>query len=48
MQKPQKSGSSKPKAEKLIPINDDIPISDEMRRKHVVEFAKLKESLRAS
>jgi len=47
-QLPVKSGSGKPKAAKLIPINDDIPISDEMRRKHAVEFAKLKESLRAS
>lgn len=47
-QLPVKSGSSNPKAEKLIPINNDIPISDEMRRKHAVEFAKLKESLRAN
>lgn len=47
-QLPVKSGSGKPKAATLIPINDDIPISDEMRRMHAVEFAKLKESLRAS
>lgn len=47
-QLPVKSGHRKPEADKRIPINDDIPINDEMRRKHAAQFAKLKESLRAS
>jgi plasmid replication initiation protein len=47
-QLPVKSGNGKPKADKRIPINEDIPINDEMRRKHAAQFAKLKESLRAS
>ncbi len=39
-QLPVKSGSSKPKAEQPLPINEEI------RSKQAAEFAKFKESLR--
>jgi plasmid replication initiation protein len=47
-QLPVKSRSSKSNVDKRVSINSDLPIDDELRRQNAEEFAKLKESLRAS